>query len=337
MARGILLINLGTPSAPTAPAVRRYLREFLSDPYVVNLPAIARWLLVNAIIVPFRSAKSASAYREIWTDQGSPLYVYSQHLLEKLKKQLPKQYKVVLAMRYQAPSIKQEVEKLTGCDDIIVLPLFPQYALATSQTAIEAAKKEIARQFPQSKITIIRDFFRHPAFIQPLANKIRQGQASFHADQVLFSFHGLPVSQLKQVEPTISRACISGVPCPSIGEKNALCYRAQCYETARALASEASLNEAQWTVAFQSRLGKQSWTLPYTDQVVTKLREEGIKRLLVVCPAFVADCLETLEEINIRLRDQWVNQLQGEAFHLIPCLNADDKWVEGLLALLESY
>ena len=325
--KGLLLINIGSPTAPDTSAVRRYLHAFLSDKRVIDLPAPLRYLLLYAFILPFRPRRSAHAYQAIWTSEGSPLIKHSQDLCEKLQKRLGTTYKVVLGMRYSQPSIADALAQLKDCAHITVLPLYPQYSSAATGSAIEKVLHELAPKTIFPSMTILRDFYQHPAFISAQAAKIKPYIA--HHDYLLFSYHGLPENQLKKggCKPLCATNC---------SPKSALnqgCYRAQCQQTTALLANELGLTD--YATSFQSRLGKTPWIKPYTDIILTELAARGIKRLAVACPSFVSDCLETLEEIGIRAKEQWINS-GGEELTLIPCMNADDQWVDAIITIVDE-
>lgn len=327
--RGVLLINLGTPDSPSVHDVRSYLKEFLSDPYVIDLPFIARWLLLNLIILPTRPKKSAHAYQSIWTSQGSPLLVNSEALAQNAQQLLGANFKVALAMRYKKPSIKSALEKLTDCDELIILPLFPQYSLAATETAIQAALKIAKKTWPVDKIKIIKDFYNLPEFINAQAKLIQPILKQQAIEKLIFSYHGLPE---RQVNKSCDYQLQCGYPnsCPAINSKNANCYRAQCFATSQAIIKELAINDDFCLTTFQSRLGRTPWIKPYTDEVLVELANQGIKNIAIACPSFVCDCLETLEEIGIRAKEQW-QQLGGESLILIPCINADANWLKLLI------
>ncbi len=306
---GILLINLGTPEAPTKSAVRHYLREFLSDPEVIRLPLPLRWLLVRGAILPFRSQRSAELYQKIWTDEGSPLLVNSQRLCASLQRELNHNFRVVLGMRYGKPSLKSAMDQLADCHRIIVFPLFPQYATATSRSAITAVL-QLAEQ-RKKECVVIQSFYNHATYINGLARIIKKNTDD-NPDYLLMSYHGIP----ERHDP-------------------AHCYRAQCFETSRLVASVLQWPDERYGVAFQSRLGRLSWIKPYTVERLSQLAEKKVKRLAVVCPSFVADCLETLEEIGLRAKEQW-ERLGGESFRLIPALNSDPDWVKALSDMIRG-
>ena len=333
--QGVLLLNLGTPDAPTVPAVRRYLREFLSDPRVIDIPTIARWLLVNTIIVPFRARQSAHAYQQIWTQDGSPLLLHGLALQRALAYKLGNNYRVALGMRYGSPSIQSAITDLQQqhCQEIILLPLFPQYSSAATGSALEAAIKLLSKQTNIPQFTVLQNFYQHPAFIDAYAQIIQSHLNKTKTDMLIFSYHGLPERQIYRSGCQQLSRCQQQTQCPQLDLANANCYRGQCYATSRALAQHLNLNTNQYKVAFQSRLGHTPWIKPYTDELLNSLAQQGIKNIAIVCPAFIADCLETLEEIGIRAREQW-QALGGESLQLIPCLNSHPAWVEGLTKII---
>lgn len=332
---GVLLINLGTPAAPTTPAVRAYLNEFLSDPCVIDLPVIARFLLLQLIILPFRSSKSAEAYQQIWTDAGSPLMVHSVELQQQLQAQLGETYQVELSMRYGQPSIYSALQKMQStCDQVFVVSLFPQFALATNISVEREVNRSARSLGMQDKLAWLAPFYAEPWYIESLASSIQPYVEQEKADCLLLSYHGLPVRQLEKAGANCT-GCERIKPCPHQAPNTDRCYRAQCYATSERVAQKLSLKPEQYQVSFQSRLGRIPWIQPYTDELLPKLREQGISRLLIACPAFVADCLETLEEIGMRAKQQWLD-LGGESLTLIPCLNAQPVWVESLTGVVQS-
>lgn len=333
---GLLLINLGTPDSASVPAVRRYLREFLSDPYVIDLPAPLRWLLLNTVILPFRAKESTKAYQEIWTKDGSPLLTNSMALRKKIQTQLGEEYQVELAMRYGNPSISSAISKLTQSElsKVIIIPLYPQYAESTTRSSLEYAKKIIKRSQPDLAIETIEDFYHNPHYIEAKSNLIASTLNNQSFDKLVFSYHGLP-------ERHIHRTCQEKLncdlktPCPSMMSTNAKCYRAQCYATSHHIANKLGINKNNYLVTFQSRLGKTPWITPYTDLALDDLAKQGAKNIAIVCPSFVADCLETLEEIDIRAKQQW-QALGGKEFVRIPCLNDNDQWVAALSNIIHD-
>jgi ferrochelatase len=323
-----LLINLGTPDAPTTPAVRRYLREFLSDPRVIDINPIGRALLLNLVILPFRPAKSAAAYQKIWdAETGSPLLSHSKALAAGVAAQLGAGWQVELAMRYGKPSIADGLERLRGCDRIVVLPLYPQYAASSTSTSVARVMELATARWDVAPLEIVPAFYAEPKFIAAFAAVARPVLAEARADHVLFSFHGLPERQIRKsgdANCLASPTCCDRDPPPT-------CYRAQCFATARALVKELAITD--YTVCFQSRLGRTPWITPHTDVVIGELAKTH-KRLAVFCPAFVADCLETLEEIGMRAKEQWL-AAGGEELVLVPSLNATPAWVDAVCALVE--
>lgn len=328
MQKGVLLLNLGTPDDFSVKAVRRYLREFLSDRRVITLPSILRWIIVYGLILPFRPKQTAHAYRQIWTEQGSPLLIHSKALQKALAEDLKGDYQVALAMRYGNPSIKKGLDILKACEKIIIIPLYPQYASATTGSTFEAVFQSIKRTELFPEIHIKQDFYANPDFIQAQANIISE-----HIDEddfLLLSYHGLPESHLKPA------GCITPCEkaCTAIS-KHPLCYRAQCYETSRLIQEALNLPEWKMDTSFQSRLGRTPWIKPYTDEILKTLREKEIENLAVACPSFVSDCLETLEEIGMRLQEEWL-KLGGNSFKLIPCLNDNEEWVSALAGMTRT-
>jgi len=323
---GLLLINLGTPDAPTTPAVRRYLREFLSDPRVIDINPIGRALLLNLIILPFRPAKSAAAYRKVWDETtGSPLLMHSRALAAGVQAVLGAEWQVELAMRYGSPSIASALEKLRGCPKIVVLPLFPQYAASSTATAIARVMELATAGWDVTPIDVIPAFHADPKFLDAFATVAAPVLAEARADHVLFSFHGLPERQIKK---SGDRQCLASPTCCD-RDPPPTCYRAQCFATARGLAERLAITD--YTVCFQSRLGRTPWITPHTDVVIDQLAKTH-KRLAVFCPAFVADCLETLEEIGMRAKEQWL-AAGGEELVLVPSLNATPAWIDAVCAL----
>jgi ferrochelatase len=327
--QGLLLLNLGTPDDPQVPAVRRYLRQFLSDPRVIDIHPIARWLLLNLVILPFRPAKSAEAYRTIWTERGSPLLFYTRDLAERVQHELGAGWRVAVGMRYGRPAADQALAELhlAGCSPIHVLPLYPQYASASTGTALEQIYAAAARYPVTPVLRVLPDFYQDPRFIEPAAALARPVVP--HADHVLFSFHGLPERQVKASDFSGSYCLATAACCDQLGLANRSCYRAQCFATARALARTLDLPPERTSVAFQSRLGRTPWIRPYTDEVIPELARRGVRRLAVLCPSFTADCLETIEEIGARGVEQF-RQAGGEHLDLVPCVNADPAWARGV-------
>lgn len=324
MKYGLLLLNLGTPAKPNTASVRQYLREFLSDKRVIKLPALLRYLLLYGIILPFRSKRSAKAYQLIWTNEGSPLLRHSKDLQNKLQHKLSNHCQIALGMRYGLPSIDEALIELKHCENLIILPLYPQYSSATTGSSLEKTMQILSKQTIIPSVQIIRDFYHHPSFIKAQAALIKP-YVKEH-ELILFSYHGLPENHLL-IGPCNT---VCKQTCSPKSSLHASCYRGQCLQTSELLAKALKINNDQYLTTFQSRLGNTKWIEPYTDAVLEDLAAQGIKKLAIACPSFVADCLETLEEIGIRLKEQWL-KLSGEQLTLVPSLNAGDEWVEAIL------
>ena len=323
---GLLLLNLGTPDSPNTPDVRRYLREFLMDPRVLDINGLSRWLLVNGVIAPFRSPKSAAAYKTVWLPEGSPLLVYGVALREAMQQALGQGYKVALGMRYGRPGAQGALAELAGCERIIVLPLYPQFASASTASSLAQINELAAQMAVPPPLHIIQDFYDHPAFIHAQAELAREAVAQ--ADHVLFSYHGVPERQLKTTEHAEHCLAKDYACCAKIVPANRHCYRAQCQATTSALIKALNLDPEHTTQSFQSRLGKTPWIQPFTDEVLPELAKT-VKTLAVLTPSFTADCLETIEEIGDRASEQFI-QAGGESLLRVPCVNATQPWVDGL-------
>jgi ferrochelatase len=334
---GLLLCNLGTPEAPTEGAVRRYLREFLSDPRVIDINPVGRWLLLNLIILPRRPKKSAEAYQKIWTPQGSPLLIHGRGLADAVRTRLGGGWAVALGMRYGRPSLASALAELrqAGATQVVVLPLYPQEADSTTGSTVAEVRRVAGRLGLGDGLSFIEGFHDHPGFLDAFAEVGRPLLASAKPAHVLMSFHGLPERHLRKADPT-GRHCLTKVDCcDRIGEANRHCYRAQSYATARALAARLALPDGTWSVSFQSRLGRAQWIRPYTDATIAELAARGKKRLLVICPAFVADCLETLEEIGLRAREQF-RAAGGDELTLVPSLNTSPVWCDAVVQIVRD-
>ncbi|HEX2691827.1 MAG TPA: ferrochelatase [Kofleriaceae bacterium] len=333
MRTGLLLINLGTPDRPTTSAVRRYLREFLSDPRVLDIHPVGRALLLNLIILPFRPAKSAHAYASIWDAQrGSPLLYHSRDLATAVAEQLGSDWHVELAMRYGQPSLGDALDAFaqSRVDRIVVLPLFPQYASSSTGTAQVRVMELAGQRWNVPALDFVPAFYNDPGFLTAFEHVARPVLADFQPDHVLFSFHGLPVRQVVKTDHDRTVCFQRETCCDQVTNPN--CYRAQSFATARALASRLELVASRYTICFQSRLGRTPWIEPYTDHVIDQLGKSGAKRVAVMCPAFVADCLETVEEIGIRARAQF-KRAGGDELILVPSLNATRPWVDAVCAI----
>jgi ferrochelatase len=327
----VLFINVGTPDGPKVKAVRRYLRQFLNDRRVIDLPWILQKMLVNLIIVPFRAPKSTKLYKRLWTPEGSPLLANMLELQNKLQDKKAKDIDFFIAMRYQNPSIIKALQEIKDkqYDKIIILPLFPQYASSTSGTAIQAVWKHIRKWNVIPTVETISQFYNHPAFINAFAQKIKSYQTENY-DHVVFSYHGLPNRQLEKTHQGITASscnCAEEMP-----EHGTFCYKATCYETTRQLAGCLGLTKNSYSTSFQSRLSK-NWMTPFTDETLEQLAKNGKKRVLVAAPAFVADCLETTVEIGYEYQKMFIEK-GGEKLTMVVSLNADDEWTDALLKII---
>lgn len=333
---GILLINLGTPDSPAPRDVYRYLIEFLTDGRVIDIAWLKRQLLVRGIIVPTRYRQSAASYKAIWTQEGSPLMVYSQRIRNALQSVLDEDSVVEIAMRYQNPSIKSALDKLMNqsLDHLIVFPLFPQYASATTGSIYEKVMEHL-KDYPQlPKLTFIDQFAVHPAFIQAFV-KLGERHPIHEYDHVLFSFHGLPRRQLTKSDR--NGWCLKQKDCcQNFCEANRHCYSSQCYATAHRIAEGLNLKPEQFSVAFQSRLGKDPWLEPYTSDVIEKLAHAKKSKVLVFCPSFVCDCLETIFEIGEEYQQEFV-KMGGVKLDLVQGLNDEPFWVDALKQILAEH
>jgi len=334
---GVLLLQLGTPDSTSISDVRRYLREFLSDPRVLDIPAPARALLLNAVILPFRPRRSAEAYEKIWMDEGSPLTIHTETLTAQVRDILGGSFRVAFGMRYRNPSIESAVTELTaaGCDRITILPLFPQYASAAGGSAVEKALEVIGARWNVPDVTTVGAFYDDPGFLKAAADIARPLLEGFEPDHILFSYHGLPEKQVSKSDISGSWCLASESCCDRIVETNRFCYRAQSYATTRGLAAELGLEDGAYSTAFQSRLAGQKWIEPYTDKELSRLHAAGVRKLAVLTPSFTADCLETIEEIGIRGREQWEETLgDGAELLLIPCVNASMAFAEAVAGMV---
>jgi ferrochelatase len=332
---GVLLVNLGTPEAPTTQAVRTYLREFLSDERVIDIPSAARWLLLEAVILPRRPAQSAAAYRKVWTAEGSPLLVHGRALATGVQRELGPAFRVELAMRYRQPSIESAVEALlrAGASRLVAMPLYPHATSSSTGSSIEELFRVLSKRWDVPPISIVPDFHADEGFLGASQEVAAAALDGFGADHLLFSFHGLPERHIRKSDVR-AHGCLDRASCCDVAvATNRGCYRAQCHATARALAQRLALAHGAWSVAFQSRLGRTPWIRPYTDLRVRELAQSGTRRLAVIDAGFVADCLETLEEIGIRAREDF-RAHGGEDLRLVPCLNAHPTWVRAAANLV---
>jgi ferrochelatase len=315
---GILITNLGTPDAPKKADLKRYLREFLSDPRVVEIPRLLWWMILNFVILNIRPKRSAKAYSTVWTERGSPLLFHTQDqadaLREKLKQKHGESIVVEFAMRYGSPSVDSVIDKMLeqGVRKLLVLPLYPQYCASTTFDAVAAS---LAKKRLIPELRFINHYHDYPNYIQAVADKIRQHwEVNGRADKLIFTYHGIP-----------KRYLLNGDP-----------YHCECYKTSRLLAENLGLSEAEYLVSFQSRFGREEWLQPYTDKTLMALPEQGVKSVQLVCPGFSADCLETIEEIGIENRDYFM-EAGGERYEYIPALNAESNHIDMMEALLEQH
>mgnify|MGYP003309120850 FL=1 len=325
--KGLLLINLGSPDSTSISDVKKYLDEFLMDKRVIGKSYIFRWILVKLIILNFRPKKSARAYKKIWWKEGSPLIVLSRRLFKKVSDLM--QIPVALAMRYGSISIYNGLKELNdkGVNEFIILPLYPHYAMSSYETVVEKVKEEVKINFPENKIKVIEPFYDDPKYIELLSLKIKDTIKDIEYDHILFSYHGIPVSHLKISDPTNTH-CYKAKNCCSVDSKaHKTCYKHQVTITTELVAKYLGLERKKYSISFQSRLANEPWLKPYTDSELERLAKEGKKNMVVVTPAFVTDCLETLEEIVMEAKEEFL-EAGGENYYYVPCLNDDDNWAK---------
>ncbi len=331
--QGVLLVNLGTPDSTSVSDVRKYLREFLSDKRVIDIPAVPRWLLVNLIIAPFRGPKSAAEYQKLFTERGSPLKYYTEDITRLLQDSLGNEYIVEFAMRYQNPSIEAALQALKAkkVHKIHVIPLFPQYASATTGSVIDKIM-EITKDWQViPEMVFTSHFLEEDLFINTFVKKGKDWINRHEYDHFVFSYHGLPERQIKKA--SVNNYCKLGNCCQSLNDNNRFCYRAQCFHTTRLIVEKLKIPTEKYTVCFQSRLGNDPWVQPYTEEVLKKLAKEGKKKVLAFSPAFVSDCLETTIEVGETYHEEFL-ELGGERWDLVESLNDDPMWVECLAGLV---
>jgi ferrochelatase len=331
--QGVLLVNLGSPNSPSVPDVRKYLREFLMDGRVLDAPYPIRWFVVHCCILPFRPKQSAEAYHKIWLPEGSPLIVTSKRLQTELQQRID--LPIELAMRYQNPSITEAVQRLDELDvsELLVIPLFPHYAMSSFETAVEQVKEVVRKIAPHMELRIAPPYYNQGDYIEALVASATEYLERDY-DHLLFSFHGIPERHLHKSDPTGSHCLKTNNCCNVASPAHRTCYRAQCFKTVEAFVKRSGVRN--YSVAFQSRLGKEPWLQPYTDRELVRLAQAGIRRLLIICPAFVADCLETIEELGMRGKAAFF-EAGGEDLTLIPCLNDHPAWVAALEAMITRF
>ena len=334
--KGVLLVNLGSPKSPSESDVRIYLREFLMDGKVIDLPWLFRKMIVEFSILPQRPKQSAHAYQSIWQEEGSPLVVISQHLMKKISEKIT-DVPIELAMRYQEPSIRNGLQNLSnkGVDEVLIIPLYPQYAMSTTETVIEKCKKVQKSSFHSIKLEFLPPFYNDEKYLDVLSSHIKK-QLPQDFDLLLFSYHGIPESHIYKTDPhkkcRIDSSCCFEEGNPSHGH----CYRHQCYFVTEKVRERLGLDKSKVMQTFQSRLGKNIWLQPYTDQTLVKLPQQGVKKIAAVAPAFVSDCLETLEELAITDKELFLAN-GGEEMHYISCLNEDELWADWLAEKIKQF
>lgn len=328
--RAVLLVNLGSPASTSEADVRDYLREFLNDERVLDLNPVLRWALLEGIILRKRPAKSGEAYAKIWTDEGSPLVVTSEKVAAKLKSSLGPQTPVYLAMRYGQPSIASVVAQIAadGIDELLLFPQYPHYAMSSWETVVVCVKEAIAAQKPSIKVTTVQPFYADADYIEAL-HTVAAPYLEQPYDYLLFSYHGLPERHLRVADSSCAHCTIVPDCCTTASPAHATCYRAQCVATTRELIARAGIPAEKYSISYQSRLTKEPWLTPATDREFKRLSQSGVKKLLVICPAFTADCLETLEEIQMEGREDFL-AAGGESFQQIPCLNDHSAMIDFL-------
>ncbi|MEM7105150.1 MAG: ferrochelatase [Bacteroidota bacterium] len=332
---GVLLINLGTPDAPDKKSVYRYLKQFLLDPRVIDEPWLKRNLLVRGIIVPFRAKPSSDLYKQLWTEEGSPLKVFGYKLRDEVQNMLGEHYVVELGMRYQNPSIESAIDKVIEqkVSRLLILPLFPQYASATTGSVHEEVMRILSKRWEIPEVKMINSFYDFPEMIDAFVERGKQYEIDSY-DHILFSYHGLPERQL--IKADTSNHCLQDESCcQNISEKNQFCYSAQCYATTAAITKKLNLSPDQYTVCFQSRLGKTPWIQPYTSDVLEALAEKGAKKILVFCPAFICDCIETTIEISEEYQEEF-EEMGGEKVQLVEGLNDHPLWINAVTTLVKG-
>jgi len=336
MKKGVLFINLGSPESPKPKDVKKYLGEFLMDERVIDIPLAARTLLVKGIILKTRPKASAAAYKKIWWKEGSPLIVLSERLQNKIQKQV--EVPVALAMRYGSMTIKKGLQELVdkGVDEVLLFPLYPQFAMATTETITVLAEELRQEYFPNLKIESVPAFYNKPDYIEVLSNSIKKYLEGNNYEHLLFSYHGVPERHIRKSDVTKSHCKIDGSCCATPSKAHEFCYRHQCLEVTRLVAEKLQLKENTYSTSFQSRLGFDPWLLPYTDRTIERLGKQGVKKMAIVTPAFVSDCLETLEEIAMEGQEIF-HEMGGRDFTTVPCLNDDDEWVALLSKWINTF
>ncbi|APY11077.1 ferrochelatase [Seonamhaeicola sp. S2-3] len=336
MKKGVLLVNLGSPDSPEPKDVKKYLGEFLMDERVIDIPYAARALLVRGIILKTRPKASAAAYKKIWWEEGSPLIVISEQLQNKIQKQVD--VPVALAMRYGSMTILKGLQELVdkGVDEVLLFPLYPQFAMATTETILVKAEQLKEMHFPNLKIESVPAFYNKPDYIEVLSNSIKNHLEGKKYEHLLFSYHGVPERHIRKSDVTKSHCKIDGSCCKTPSKAHEFCYRHQCLEVTRLVAEKLQLKAGTYSTSFQSRLGFDPWLQPYTDRTIERLGKQGLKNMAIVTPAFVSDCLETLEEIAMEGKEIF-HEMGGNEFTTIPCLNDDAAFVNLLSKWINNW
>lgn len=336
MKKGILLVNLGSPDSPEPKDVKKYLGEFLMDERVIDVPLWARTLLVKGIILNTRPKASAKAYKKIWWKEGSPLIVLSESLKSKVADKID--FPVALAMRYGSMTIEQGIEELVakGVEHVFMIPLYPQYAMATTETILVLAEEIRALKYPNIKLESLPAFYNQSIYIDALSESISNSLVGKNYEHLLFSYHGVPERHIRKSDVTKSHCKIDGSCCVTASKAHQFCYRHQCLEVTRLVGEKLGLKPGTYSSSFQSRLGFDPWLQPYTDRTIERLGKEGVKNMAIVTPAFVSDCLETLEEIAME-GEEIFHEVGGDNFTTIPCLNTNDKWVNVLVQWINNW
>ena len=334
--KGVLMVNLGSPDSPEPKDVKPYLDEFLMDERVIDVPKWLRTFLVKGIILNTRPKKSAKAYKKIWWDEGSPLIVLSERLQKKV--QLQSSIPIALAMRYGKPSIATGLAELheKGVDEVLLMPLYPQHAMATTETIVVLAEQIRAEHYPKMQFTHLPAFYNHPDYVRVLSNSIQEFLQQKEWEHILFSYHGIPERHIRKTDVTKSHCTIDGQCCQKPSKAHQYCYRHQCYETTRQVAEYLELKQGSYSTSFQSRLAGDKWLQPYTDKTVENFAKSGTKKMAIVTPAFVSDCLETLEEIGMEAAEDF-EENGGQKLHVVPCINDRDDWVKVLSRWIDEW
>lgn len=330
---GVLLLNIGSPKSTSLYHVAKYLFKFLMDPRVIDINVILRFILLSCIIIPFRTKKTRRAYKKIW-DKASPLYSLSIQLVDEMQKQLGPSFVIKVGMTYGDPSIKDAINELTvKTNSLLILPLFPQYSSAATGACLEKSLSIIDKKLKIPNIKVINNFHNNKYYINSCISHIKNHlKVDNNFDYLIFSYHGLPFYQLKKAHKCLDK-CNTSSPC--VNNSDYLCYRFQCFETSRLISEKLGIPKSKIITSFQSRLGSTPWIQPYTDKIIQGLHKKGVKKIAIFSPSFVTDCLETLEEINMQLRDDWEIS-NSHSFQYIPCLNLSSYWVKNICKIISE-